>query len=73
MLRELRTLNDTNIGETIKALRTDRGLTLNQLASMTRLSSSIISRYERGKRVPTLSSFMAIIRALNAEIFFAKR
>ena len=73
MLRELRTLNDTNIGETIKALRIDRGLTLNQLASMTRLSSSIISRYERGKRVPTLSSFMAIIRALNAEIFFAKR
>lgn len=73
MLRELRTLNDTNIGETIKALRADRGLTLNQLASMTRLSSSIISRYERGKRVPTLSSFMAIIRALDAEIFFVKR
>ncbi len=73
MLRELRTLNDTNIGETIKMLRTDRGLTLNQLASMTRLSSSIISRYERGKRVPTLSSFMAIIRALDAEIFFVKR
>lgn len=73
MLRELRTLNDTNIGETIKMLRTDRGLTLNQLASMTRLSQSIISRYERGKRVPTLSSFMAIIRALDAEIFFAKR
>ncbi len=73
MLRELRTLNDTNIGETIKMLRTDRGLTLNQLASMTRLSQSIISRYERGKRVPTLSSFMAIIRALDAEIFFVKR
>ena len=73
MLRELRTLNDTNIGETIKALRTDRGLTLNQLASMTRLSSSIISRYERGKRVPTLSSFMVIMRALDAEIFFVKR
>ena len=73
MLRELRTLTDTNIGETIKTLRTDRGLTLNQLASMTRLSQSIISRYERGKRVPTLSSFMAIIRALDAEIFFVKR
>ena len=73
MLRELRTLNDTNIGETIKMLRTDRGLTLNQLAEKTRLSSSIISRYERGKRVPTLSSFMAIIRALDAEIFFVKR
>lgn len=73
MLRELRTLNDTNIGETIKMLRTDRGLTLNQLGSMTRLSPSVISKYERGKRVPTLSSFMAIMRALNAEIFFAKR
>ena len=73
MLRELRTLNDTNIGETIKMLRTDRGLTLNQLAEKTRLSQSIISRYERGKRVPTLSSFMAIIRALDAEIFFVKR
>lgn len=73
MLRELRTLNDTNIGETIKMLRTDKGLTLNQLGSMTRLSPSVISKYERGKRVPTLSSFMAIMRALEAEMFFAKR
>lgn len=73
MLRELRTLNDTNIGETIKMLRTDRGLTLNQLAEKTRLSSSIISRYERNKRVPTLSSFMTIMRALEAEMFFAKK
>lgn len=73
MLRELRTLNDTNIGETIKMLRTDRGLTLNQLAEKTRLSSSIISRYERNKRVPTLSSFMTIMRALEAEMFFARK
>ena len=73
MLRELRTLNDTNIGETIKMLRTDRGLTLTQLAEKTRLSSSIISRYERNKRVPTLSSFMTIMRALEAEMFFARK
>lgn len=73
MLRQIITLTDTNIGETIKMLRTDRGLTLNQLAEKTRLSSSIISRYERGKRVPTLSSFAALMRALDAEIFFAKR
>lgn len=73
MLRELRTLNDTNIGETIKMLRTDRGLTLNQLAEKTRLSSSIISRYERNKRVPTLSSFITIMRALEAEMFFARK
>lgn len=73
MIRELRTLNDTNIGETIKMLRNDRGLTLNQLGSMTKLSPSVISKYERNKRVPTLSSFMAIMRALNAEMFFAKR
>ncbi len=73
MLRELRTINDTNIGEIIKMLRIDRGLTLNQLGSMTRLSQSVISKYERGKRVPTLSSFMALMRALDAEIFFAKK
>lgn len=73
MLRQIITLTDTNIGETIKMLRTDRGLTLNQLAEKTRLSSSIISRYERGKRVPTLSSFAALMRALDAEIFFAKK
>lgn len=73
MLRQIITLTDTNIGETIKMLRTDRGMTLNQLAEKTRLSSSIISRYERGKRVPTLSSFMTIMRALEAEMFFARK
>ena len=73
MLREIKTLNDTNIGETIKMLRLDRGLTLNQLAAKTRLSPSIISRYERNKRVPTLTSFAALMRALDAEIFFAKK
>ena len=73
MLRELITLTDTNVGETIKKLRLDRGFTLNQLGAMTRLSPSVISKYERSKRVPTLSSFMALMRALDAEIFFAKR
>lgn len=73
MLRELRTLTDTNIGETLKELRQFRGLTIRELSARTKLSESVISKYERGKRVPTLSSFVALIRALDAEIFFAKR
>ena len=73
MLRELRTLTDTNIGETLKELRQFRGLTIRELSARTKLSESVISKYERGKRVPTLSSFAALIRALDAEIFFAKK
>ena len=73
MLRELRTLTDTNIGETLKELRQFRGLTIRELSARTKLSESVISKYERGKRVPTLSSFVALIRALDAEIFFAKK
>ena len=73
MFRELRTLTDTTIGETLKELRQFRGLTIRELSARTKLSESVISKYERGKRVPTLSSFVALIRALDAEIFFAKR
>ena len=73
MLRELRTLTDTNIGETLKELRQFRGLTIRELSARTKLSESVISKYERGKRVPTLSSFVALIRALDAELFFAKK
>lgn len=73
MLRELRTLTDNNIGETIRELRMDRQLTIKELATMTKLSPSVISKYERGKRYPTLSSFAALMRALEAEIFFTKR
>jgi len=73
MLRELKTLNDTNIGEALKTLRIDRGMTLKELSDKTNLSQSVISRYERGKRMPTLTSFVALVRALDAEIFFAKK
>jgi transcriptional regulator with XRE-family HTH domain len=73
MLRELKTLNDTNIGEALKTLRIDRGMTLKDLSDKTNLSQSVLSRYERGKRMPTLTSFVALTRALDAEIFFAKK
>jgi len=73
MLRELRTLTETNIGETIKALRLDRGMSVKDVASVAHLSTSVINRYEANKRVPSLRAFAALMNALDAEIFFAKK
>jgi transcriptional regulator with XRE-family HTH domain len=73
MLREIITLNDNNIGETIRALRMARGMSVKDLASVVTISPSMINRYENGRRTPSLRVFTAIMRALDAEIFFAKR
>jgi len=73
MLRELKTLNDTNIGETLRALRLDRGLSVKDVASMVAVTPSMINRYENGKRTPSLRVFAALMNALDAEIFFAKK
>jgi transcriptional regulator with XRE-family HTH domain len=54
-----------SIGERIKALRTERRLTLAGLGEKVTLSVSYLSQIERDKTTPSLSTLMDIAKVLN--------
>jgi transcriptional regulator with XRE-family HTH domain len=54
-----------NVGERIKALRTERGMTLAELSEKANLSISYLSQIERDKTTPSLSTLTGIARAFN--------
>jgi transcriptional regulator with XRE-family HTH domain len=56
-----------SIGERIKALRTEQGMTLAELGEKVKLSASYLSQIERDKTAPSLSTLMDIAKALNVE------
>lgn len=53
------------IGNRIRLLRQSRELTLQELADITQLSSSMLSLVERGRAAPSIQSLIAIANALN--------
>ncbi len=54
-----------NIGERIKALRSEEGMTLAELGQRTNLSVSYLSQIERDKTTPSLSTLTNVAKALN--------
>lgn len=56
------------IGERIKKLRKEKGLTQKELAEMTGISLSAIEKYERGKLNPSLGKIESIANALEIGI-----
>ena len=64
-----------SVGQRIRFLRNQRGHTLRDLADRCDLSVNAISRIERGKTSPTLSSMHRIAEALRVPItdFFETR
>ena len=63
-------INDVEMdaAQVIKGLRTEKGLTLRQLATKARVSKSALSRWERRERVPNLDAFIRIIKSLDSDI-----
>jgi transcriptional regulator with XRE-family HTH domain len=53
------------LGERIKALRTERGLSLRSVAAEAQVSPSLLSQIERGEASPSLISLVAIADALD--------
>ena len=53
------------MGERIKALRTEQGMTLAELGEKANLSTSYLSQIERDKTTPSLPTLTSIARALN--------
>ena len=59
---------DYNFGEMIKTQRLERGLSLRKVADLTGISSAALSRWESGKRIPSIESFNKVMTALGAEL-----
>lgn len=57
-----------SVGERIKALRREQGMTLAQLGQKTSLSVSYLSQIERDKTTPALSTLTGIAKALKVPL-----
>lgn len=58
----------SDIGTTIKRLRKDRNLTQDELAEKAGITKSAISRYESGKRQPTIDTLGRLANAFGVNI-----
>lgn len=61
-------LTRDNLAEWIKAQRTNLGLTVEQMAEFVGIASTTFNSIERGKRVPKMGTFLAIIDACGFEM-----
>lgn len=58
----------TQIGEYVKKIRTEHGMTLKELSGKTGLSVSFLSQFERGISTIAFDSLARVAEALNADI-----
>lgn len=56
------------VGENIRRIRKQRGLTLKQLGDMVGVNEAYIRAYESGKRNPKIGSLQAIAKALSVNV-----
>lgn len=59
---------DYNFGEMIKTQRLEKGLSIRKVSALTGISAAALSRWESGKRVPSIESFNKVMTALGAEL-----
>lgn len=59
---------DYNFGEMIKTQRLEKGLSIRKVSDLTGISAAALSRWESGKRVPSIESFNKVMTALGAEL-----
>lgn len=68
MIKKVTYTGEYKFGELIRSQRVEKGLSIRKLAELTGLSSGAISRWESGKRVPSIESFNKVMTALGAEL-----
>lgn len=68
MINKLTYSRKYNFGELIKSQRVLRDYSIRELADLTGFSSAAISRWESGKRIPSVEAFNKIMTALGAEL-----
>ncbi len=65
---EEKKINNLNIGDRIKILRTNQKRTLQEIADASELSRSMISKIENNKTVPSVAALVKIAQALGTNI-----
>jgi transcriptional regulator with XRE-family HTH domain len=58
------------VGERIRKLRKNRGMSLGALAEKSTLSKSYLSELERKKKSPGIDTLMSISQELNVSVYF---
>lgn len=67
-MKKLSNCGDYNFGEMIKTQRLEKGLSIRKVSGLTGISAAALSRWESGKRVPSIESFNKVMTALGAEL-----
>lgn len=68
MIKRVVVTPDEHIGATIKSLRTIRGISIRQLSDASGYSPSSISKWENGKRLPSIEKIRHLLAVMDAEI-----
>ncbi len=61
-------LMNSNIPEVLKLLRNRMGITKTELSRRSGVSLTAIIRYERGERIPNLTTLWALLDVLKADV-----
>ncbi len=72
-MKKLAYCGEYNFGEMIKTQRLERGLSVRGLSELTGVSSAAISRWESGKRIPSVESFNKVMAALDVELYVVQK
>ena len=73
MIKKVAYTGEYKFGELIRSQRVEKGLSIRRLAELTGLSSGAISRWESGKRIPSIESFNKVMAALGAELYVMEK
>lgn len=73
MIKKVTYTGEYKFGELIRSQRVEKGLSIRKLAELTGLSSGAISRWESGKRIPSIESFNKVMAALGAELYVMEK
>ena len=73
MIKKVTYNGEYKFGELIRSQRVEKGLSIRKLAELTGLSSGAISRWESGKRIPSIESFNKVMAALGAELYVMEK
>lgn len=62
-IKRIKSITLEEVPEAIRAMRIEAGYTQDELAKLAGTSPSVISRYEKGNRNPTVNIFQKIVEA----------
>ena len=65
--------NVDNFADMIRGIRTARGLSIRETSLKTGIDVSTISRWEHGKRKPTIDLFERYVSALDVELLLLEK